>query len=189
MTNCMVQWTFCTKHRTYILIAICKCGTPRRNYASSVQSSKFISISLDIYWKSHASFCYLYHSDPGSRRFKFSFTLRDSPSDYINATCWGSEDYIRRLFDSFKICDVGEKHKHIVPSIFADAYFFTCMEAGWIRWSYVCCTSCCFSLLCLSYLLHCIPEKTIHSGNHSVFQPSGSGNMLGVSRNQIHHKS
>ena len=38
-----------------------------------------------------------------------AFALRDSPSDYINATCWGSEDYIKRLHGSFKICDVGEE--------------------------------------------------------------------------------
>ena len=48
------------------------------------------------------------HVDPGTNRFKFTFTLRDSPSDYINATCWGSEEYIKKLHSSFKICDVGK---------------------------------------------------------------------------------
>ena len=48
------------------------------------------------------------HVDPGTNRFKFTFTLRDSPSDYINTTCWGSEEYIKKLHSSFKICDVGE---------------------------------------------------------------------------------
>lgn len=54
--------------------------------------------------------CYMHHCsvDPGTERFKFTFTMRDSPSDYINATCWGSEEYIKRLHGSFKICDVGE---------------------------------------------------------------------------------
>ena len=47
-------------------------------------------------------------ADPGEERFKLAFTMRDSPSDYINVTCWGSETYIRSLVDSFKICDVGE---------------------------------------------------------------------------------
>ena len=46
--------------------------------------------------------------DPGVDRFKFALTMRDSPSDYVNVTCWGSEAYIRSLVDSFKICDVGE---------------------------------------------------------------------------------
>ena len=41
-------------------------------------------------------------------RYKFAFTMRDSPSDYVNVTCWGSETYIRSLVDSFKICDVGK---------------------------------------------------------------------------------
>ena len=50
--------------------------------------------------------------DPGTERFKFTFTLRDSPSDYINATCWGSEDCIKGLHSSFKICDVGEECFH-----------------------------------------------------------------------------
>lgn len=36
--------------------------------------------------------------------------MRDSPSDYINITCWGSEMYVRSLVDSFKISDVGETH-------------------------------------------------------------------------------
>ena len=48
-------------------------------------------------------------TDPGNDRYKFSFTLRDSPADYINATCWGSQDYIKQLHSSFKICDVGKE--------------------------------------------------------------------------------
>ena len=51
---------------------------------------------------------HVFHSDPGMERFKFIFTLRDSPSDYVNVTCWGSEEYIKSLHSSFKICDVGE---------------------------------------------------------------------------------
>ena len=35
-------------------------------------------------------------------------TIRDSPSDYINVTCWGSEDYIMELNSAFKILDVVE---------------------------------------------------------------------------------
>lgn len=46
--------------------------------------------------------------NPGCERSKFTFTLRDSPSDYINVTCWGSEGHIRKTSDSFKICDVVE---------------------------------------------------------------------------------
>ena len=39
---------------------------------------------------------------------KFSFTLRDSSSDYINVNVWGSEMFITSLFNSFKINDVGK---------------------------------------------------------------------------------
>ncbi len=57
----------------------------------------------------HTVWCILVlYLDPGSERFKVSFTMRDSPSDYVNVTCWGSEQYIRGIAGSFKICDVGE---------------------------------------------------------------------------------
>lgn len=36
------------------------------------------------------------------------FTIRDSPSDYANVVCWGSEAYIPSLSDSFRINDVVE---------------------------------------------------------------------------------
>lgn len=54
--------------------------------------------------------------DPGVHRFKFAFTIRDSPSDYVNVNCWGSEAYIRSLVDSFKICDVGETTTYNPPT-------------------------------------------------------------------------
>jgi hypothetical protein len=48
--------------------------------------------------------------DPGAQRFKFTFTLRDTPVDYINVTCWGSEvNYINQLHASFKLCDIGKE--------------------------------------------------------------------------------
>ncbi len=47
--------------------------------------------------------------DPGAERFRFMFTLRDTPVDYINVTCWASDSsYINTLHSSFKIGDVGE---------------------------------------------------------------------------------
>lgn len=46
--------------------------------------------------------------NPGSMFHKFSFTLRDSSSDYINVNVWGSEMFITSLFNSFKINDVVE---------------------------------------------------------------------------------
>lgn len=48
------------------------------------------------------------HTDPGSMLWKLMFTIRDSPSDYANVVCWGSEAYIPSLSDSFRINDVVE---------------------------------------------------------------------------------
>ncbi|XP_051023702.1 meiosis-specific with OB domain-containing protein [Acomys russatus] len=39
----------------------------------------------------------------GSERYTFSFTIRDSPSYFINVSSWGSEDYIRSLSENFKV--------------------------------------------------------------------------------------
>ena len=47
------------------------------------------------------------HTDPRSKRFNFTFTMRDSPTDYINVTCWGTEPYIQMTFENFRMCDVG----------------------------------------------------------------------------------
>ncbi|XP_049624044.1 meiosis-specific with OB domain-containing protein [Suncus etruscus] len=41
----------------------------------------------------------------GSERFTFSFTIRDSPTYFVNAASWGNEDYIRSLSDSFRVGD------------------------------------------------------------------------------------
>lgn len=46
--------------------------------------------------------------DIGSERYTFSFTIRDSPTHFINATSWGNEDYIRSLSDSFRIGECGK---------------------------------------------------------------------------------
>ncbi|KAM5332316.1 meiosis-specific with OB domain-containing protein isoform 2-T2 [Glossophaga mutica] len=39
----------------------------------------------------------------GSERYTFSFTIRDSPTHFVNVTSWGNEDYIRSLSDSFRV--------------------------------------------------------------------------------------
>ncbi|XP_044928118.1 meiosis-specific with OB domain-containing protein isoform X2 [Mustela putorius furo] len=39
----------------------------------------------------------------GSERYTFSFTIRDSPTHFVNVTSWGSEGYIRSLSDSFRV--------------------------------------------------------------------------------------
>ncbi|XP_077130538.1 meiosis-specific with OB domain-containing protein [Ranitomeya variabilis] len=41
----------------------------------------------------------------GLERYTFSFTVRDSPSAFINASCWGREEYIKSLSESFRIGD------------------------------------------------------------------------------------
>ncbi|XP_071797050.1 meiosis-specific with OB domain-containing protein-like [Asterias amurensis] len=47
-------------------------------------------------------------SDPNNDRGLISFTIRDSPMDFINGTCWGSENYIFDLASKFKIGDIVE---------------------------------------------------------------------------------
>ncbi|XP_008579808.1 PREDICTED: meiosis-specific with OB domain-containing protein isoform X1 [Galeopterus variegatus] len=39
----------------------------------------------------------------GSERYTFSFTVRDSPTHFVNVTSWGKEDYIKLLSDSFRV--------------------------------------------------------------------------------------
>ncbi|XP_027626781.1 meiosis-specific with OB domain-containing protein isoform X2 [Tupaia chinensis] len=39
----------------------------------------------------------------GSERYTFSFTIRDSPMYFVNATSWGSEEYIKSLSGSFTV--------------------------------------------------------------------------------------
>ncbi|KFU94094.1 Uncharacterized protein C16orf73, partial [Chaetura pelagica] len=41
----------------------------------------------------------------GSERFTFSFTIRDSPTYFINVTSWGREEYIRPLSEGFRVGD------------------------------------------------------------------------------------
>ncbi|XP_031411646.1 meiosis-specific with OB domain-containing protein [Meleagris gallopavo] len=41
----------------------------------------------------------------GSERYTFSFTIRDSPSHFINVNSWGREEYIRSLSESFRVGD------------------------------------------------------------------------------------
>ncbi|XP_071976069.1 meiosis-specific with OB domain-containing protein [Engystomops pustulosus] len=41
----------------------------------------------------------------GLERYTFSFTVRDSPSAFINASCWGREEYIKSLSECFRIGD------------------------------------------------------------------------------------
>ncbi|NXX01212.1 MEIOB protein, partial [Larus smithsonianus] len=41
----------------------------------------------------------------GSERYTFSFTVRDSPTYFINVNSWGREEYIRSLSESFRVGD------------------------------------------------------------------------------------
>ncbi|GBM27994.1 Meiosis-specific with OB domain-containing protein [Araneus ventricosus] len=43
---------------------------------------------------------------PGRERYVLNFTIRDSPSDTINATCWGEESAISVLSTAFAIGDI-----------------------------------------------------------------------------------
>ncbi|XP_061205189.1 meiosis-specific with OB domain-containing protein isoform X2 [Neopsephotus bourkii] len=41
----------------------------------------------------------------GSERYTFSFTIRDSPTYFINVNSWGREEYIKSLSESFRVGD------------------------------------------------------------------------------------
>lgn len=44
----------------------------------------------------------------GNNRAVWNFTLRDSIHDYINVTCWGSDEFVNYLSANFKVKDVGK---------------------------------------------------------------------------------
>ncbi|NXS85302.1 MEIOB protein, partial [Erpornis zantholeuca] len=41
----------------------------------------------------------------GNERYTFCFTIRDSPTYFINVQSWGREEYIRSLSESFRVGD------------------------------------------------------------------------------------
>ncbi|XP_071616942.1 meiosis-specific with OB domain-containing protein isoform X2 [Heliangelus exortis] len=41
----------------------------------------------------------------GSERYTFSFTIRDSPTYFINVSSWGREEYVKSLAGSFRVGD------------------------------------------------------------------------------------
>ncbi|XP_030840774.1 meiosis-specific with OB domain-containing protein-like [Strongylocentrotus purpuratus] len=47
-------------------------------------------------------------SNPGTDRSVFGFTLRDSPVDFINASCWGSSEHVLALSNKFRIGEIVE---------------------------------------------------------------------------------
>ncbi|CAG0899579.1 unnamed protein product [Cyprideis torosa] len=51
--------------------------------------------------------------EPGFDRFVFSFTIRDSVDDIINAQCWGAKSYVEKLDIITEIHDVVNEIKEI----------------------------------------------------------------------------
>ena len=51
---------------------------------------------------------YHFRLDPGTERYSLGFTLRDSPTDFVNVTCWGTETFIMGIAKSFKLNDIGK---------------------------------------------------------------------------------
>ena len=56
------------------------------------------------------TFPYHASTDPGSDRSVFGFTLRDSPMDFINASCWGSCEHVMGISKKFCIGDSGMQY-------------------------------------------------------------------------------
>lgn len=50
-------------------------------------------------------------------RSVWNFTLRDSPQDFINVTCWGQKESVFLLNEKFQVGDVGKFTElcHFVP--------------------------------------------------------------------------
>ncbi|CAH1795283.1 unnamed protein product [Owenia fusiformis] len=46
--------------------------------------------------------------NPGTERFLLNFSIRDSPAQFINATCWGGKEHIHDLAAMFHIGDIVE---------------------------------------------------------------------------------
>lgn len=61
-------------------------------------------------------------ADIGSERYTFSFTIRDSPTYFINVNSWGREEYIRSLSESFRVGDCGKLE--FILNIFLFEYRF-----------------------------------------------------------------
>lgn len=61
-------------------------------------------------------------ADIGSERYTFSFTIRDSPTYFINVNSWGKEEYIRSLSESFRVGDCGKLE--FILNIFLFEYRF-----------------------------------------------------------------
>ncbi|XP_053133071.1 meiosis-specific with OB domain-containing protein isoform X2 [Hemicordylus capensis] len=56
----------------------------------------------------------------GSERYTFGFTVRDSPSYFINVNAWGREDYIKSLSESFRVGDCVIIENPLVQTIEAE---------------------------------------------------------------------
>ncbi|XP_028395355.1 meiosis-specific with OB domain-containing protein-like [Dendronephthya gigantea] len=68
--------------------------------------------------------------NPGSERYSLGFTIRDSPMDYVNVTCWGNGPFINDIAKSFKINDVVEiRNPQVSPKQASD------YEQQWKPWT------------------------------------------------------
>ena len=47
-------------------------------------------------------------ADNVGSRAVWNFTIRDSVQDFINATVWGSVEYINKLFTAYSVGSVGK---------------------------------------------------------------------------------
>lgn len=52
--------------------------------------------------------CLFLPADIGAERYTFGFTVRDSPSYFINVNSWGREEYVKSLSESFRVGDCGK---------------------------------------------------------------------------------
>lgn len=97
-------------------------------YNNSTQIRKMYNAKAEVSTKSNI------FSDIGSERHLISFIVRDSPSYFVNVTCWGGFEFIHHIATSFKVGDIGIVYHGKVVNFYINAYHeFILKYKTWIE--------------------------------------------------------
>ncbi|KAL5019061.1 hypothetical protein ScPMuIL_004783 [Solemya velum] len=97
-------------------------GSSRIVKIESLCSGNFNGIVAGIILAKEAPKSVLSRKNPGSERHLLSFVIRDSPTFYIQTTCWGTETYIQELSNSFHVGDIVQIQNALVQEKVKDGY-------------------------------------------------------------------
>ena len=103
-----------------------------RHFASKSSTLNQPTRSLSISQYIKASWFWRHILDPSQERNVLTFTMRDSPQDTINVTCWGRRQHIQELSESFFIGDTGMS---IITFDFPLRVFSTCLYFSILNFS------------------------------------------------------